>query len=117
MTYGLVNAQDRGNLFVGPGDDIYEGMVVGVANRDKDIEINVCKEKKLTNNRSKGEGTSIPLIPASALSLEQALDFINDDEILEVTPKTIRIRKKILSLVKRRVEYRRNKISDAQQDI
>jgi len=106
MTYGLVNAQDRGVLFVSPGDKIYEGMVVGLGNREFDIEINVCKEKKLTNNRSAGEGVSIPLTPATVLTLEQALDFIAEDEYLEVTPLNLRIRKKILSLVQRRVANR-----------
>ncbi len=103
MTYGLVNAQDRGILFVGPREQIYEGMVVGVGTREFDVEINVCKEKKLTNNRSAGEGTSIPLTPATVMSLEQCLDFITEDEYLEVTPLNLRIRKKILSLTQRRV--------------
>jgi GTP-binding protein len=106
MTYGLVNAQGRGALFIGPGINVYEGMVAGVANRPMDIEVNVCKEKKLTNNRSVGEGVSIPLEPASPLSLEQSLDFINEDELLEVTPKNIRIRKKYLSSTQRRVVKR-----------
>lgn len=109
MTYGLVNAQDRGILFVSPKDKIYEGMVVGVGTREFDIEVNVCKEKKLTNNRSAGEGVSIPLIPATKLTLEQCLDFINDDEYLEVTPQSLRIRKKILSLVERRVAKRQER--------
>lgn len=109
MTYGLVNAQDRGVLFVSPKDKIYEGMVVGVGTREFDIEVNVCKEKKLTNNRSAGEGVSIPLIPATKLTLEQCLDFINDDEYLEVTPQSLRIRKKILSLVERRVAKRQER--------
>lgn len=106
MTYGLVNAQDRGSLFVGPGTQIYEGMVVGIGAREFDIEVNVCKEKKLTNNRSAGEGVSIPLIPATVLTLEQVLDFITDDEYLEVTPLNLRIRKKILSITQRRVSKR-----------
>ncbi len=106
MTYGLVNAQDRGILFVSPREKIYEGMVVGVASRDIDIEVNVCKEKKLTNNRSAGEGVSVALTPATVLSLEQALDFIVDDEFLEVTPINLRIRKKVLSIVQRRVVKR-----------
>lgn len=106
MTYGLVNAQERGMLFIGTGVDVYEGMVVGLANRGFDIEVNVCKEKKLTNNRSAGEGVSEPLAPPTILSLEQSLDFINEDEFLEVTPLNIRIRKKILSQVKRRVSVR-----------
>lgn len=109
MTYGLVNAQDRGVLFVSPGEKIYEGMVVGVGTREFDIEVNVCKEKKLTNNRSAGEGVSIPLTPATKLTLEQCLDFINDDEYLEVTPQSLRIRKKILSSVERRVAKRQER--------
>ena len=82
-------------------------MVVGLSSREMDIEVNVVKEKQLTNNRSAGEGVSVGLIPASPMSLEQALDFINDDEMLEVTPLNIRIRKEHLSLTKRRVEGRR----------
>lgn len=109
VTYGLVNAQDRGMLFVGPGEEVYEGMVVGVGNREFDIEVNVCKEKKLTNLRSAGEGVSVPLTPASPLTLEQALDFINDNEMLEVTPKGIRVRKKSLSHVERRVADRKER--------
>lgn len=111
MTYGLVNAQARGTLFVNPGVQIYEGMVVGVGTREMDIEVNICKEKKLTNNRSVGEGVSIPLVPASPLNLEESLDFINDDEILEVTPINIRIRKRFLSLTQRRVMNRQQRNS------
>lgn len=107
LSYGLVNAQERGCLFIGPGVNIYEGMIVGISNRNIDIEVNVCKGKKLTNNRSAGEGVSVPLTPPTILNLEQALDFINEDEILEVTPKTIRVRKKILSFVQRRVANRK----------
>ena len=109
LNYGLVNAQDRGTLFIGPHIPVYEGMVVGVSNRDIDIEVNVCKAKKLSNNRSKGEGTSIPLTPHTELSLEQSLDFINEDELLEVTPKNIRIRKRILVSNERRVSQRNQK--------
>jgi GTP-binding protein len=108
LTYGLVNAQNRGTLFVGPGVDVYEGMVVGMSTREIDIEVNVCKAKKLTNNRSVGEGVSEPLAPHVTLSLEQSLDFINDDELLEVTPKNLRLRKTYLSTVERRV-LNRNK--------
>ncbi|OGK18950.1 GTP-binding protein TypA [Candidatus Roizmanbacteria bacterium RIFCSPHIGHO2_01_FULL_39_8] len=108
LTYGLVNAQDRGTLFVGSGVDVYEGMVVGISTREIDIEVNVCKAKKLTNNRSVGEGVSEPLAPHVTLSLEQSLDFINDDELLEVTPKNLRLRKRYLSTVERRV-LNRNK--------
>ena len=103
FTYGLVNAQNRGRLFISPGTQVYEGMVVGVGTREFDIEINVCKEKKLTNNRSVGEGVSTPLIPAAPLSLEEALDFIAEDEMLEVTPLNLRIRKMYLSQTQRRV--------------
>ncbi len=109
LTYGLVNAQERGTLFVGPGVDVYEGMVVGVASREQDVEVNVCKGKKLTNNRSAGEGVSDSLAPATILSLEQCLDFINDDELLEVTPLNLRMRKRYLSLTERRVINRRER--------
>ncbi len=109
LSYGLVNAQERGTLFVDPGVDIYEGMVVGVASREQDVEVNVCKGKKLTNNRSAGEGVSESLAPATILSLEQCLDFINDDELLEVTPINLRMRKRYLSLTERRVVNRKEK--------
>lgn len=107
LAYGLVNAQERGTLFIGPGINVYEGMIVGVASRNMDIEVNVCKGKQLTNNRSAGEGVSEPLTPATVLSLEQSLDFINEDEMLEVTPISIRIRKKTLSSTLRRVQNRK----------
>ncbi len=106
MTYGLVNAQDRGTLFIGTGVDVYEGMVVGVSSREQNIEVNVCKEKQLSNNRSVGEGVSVPLVPATILSLEQCLDFIADDELLEATPINLRIRKRHLTLTARRVHKR-----------
>lgn len=110
LTYGLINAQNRGILFIGPGIDVYEGMVVGLSSRDLDIEVNVCKAKKLTNNRSVGEGVSESLAPPSALSLEQSLDFINDDELLEVTPSNLRIRKRYLSQVVRKVKERKEDV-------
>lgn len=113
LTYGLGNAQERGALFIGPGVDVYEGMVVGLANRDMDIEVNVCKAKQLTNNRSSGEGVSVILEPPTILSLEQALDFINDDELLEVTPKNIRIRKRFLSNTERKVKERQFRSAQA----
>ena len=109
VTYGLVNAQVRGMLFIGTDVEVYEGMVVGEANRNIDIEINVCKTKQLTNNRSSGEGVSVPLTPHTVLSLEQCLDFLGDDELLEVTPKSLRLRKKFLSLTQRRVKARSQK--------
>ncbi len=108
LGYGLSNAQERGKLFVGTGVEVYEGMVVGVAARDMDIEVNVCKAKQLTNNRSSGEGVNISVEPPTILSLEQSLDFINDDELLEVTPLTLRIRKKHLRSTARRIHSRNN---------
>lgn len=108
LNYGLQNAQDRGMLFIGSGVEVYEGMVVGVASRDMDIEVNVCKSKQLTNNRSSGEGVNISVSPHTELSLEQSLDFINDDELLEVTPINIRIRKKALTASGRRISSRSN---------
>lgn len=106
LSYGLGNAQERGVLFIGVGAEVYEGMVVGVASRDLDIEVNVTKAKQLTNNRSSGEGVSVQLTPPTVLSLEQSLDFINDDEMLEVTPQNLRIRKRFLSTTERRVANR-----------
>jgi GTP-binding protein len=108
VTYGLVKSQSRGTLFVGIGVEVYEGMVVGLSSREMDIDVNVVKEKQLTNNRSSGEGVSEPLIPATPLSLEQSLDFINDDEMLEVTPLNIRIRKTHLLPSQRRIEGRKS---------
>ena len=102
LGYGLHNAEERGILFVGPGTNVYAGMVVGLSTRDQDIEINVCKGKKLTNMRSKSSDESLSLTPATILSLEQALDFIAEDEMLEVTPQNLRIRKKYLSTLERK---------------
>ncbi|MBD5502234.1 MAG: translational GTPase TypA [Lachnospiraceae bacterium] len=96
ITYGLFNAQERGTLFIGPGTKVYSGMVVGQNGRGEDIELNVCKKKQLTNTRSSSADEALRLTPPKVLSLEQALEFIDTDELLEVTPKTIRIRKKIL---------------------
>jgi GTP-binding protein len=106
LTYGLVNAQSRGALFFGPGVSIYEGMIVGLCSGERDIEVNVCKAKKLTNNRSVGEGVKAILEPPIELSLEQYLDLIADDELLEVTPKNLRLRKKMLTLTQRKVASR-----------
>ncbi|MDO8452438.1 MAG: translational GTPase TypA [bacterium] len=102
LGYGLANAQERGLLFIGAGVNVYAGMVVGLSSRDQDIEINVCKGKKLTNMRSRGADDALTLTPPTIMSLEQALDFINDDEMLEVTPKNLRIRKRYLSALERR---------------
>ena len=96
ITYGLFNAQERGTLFIGAGEKVYAGMVIGQTGRSEDIEVNVCKTKKLTNTRSSSADDALRLSPPRILSLEQALDFIDTDELLEVTPKSLRIRKKIL---------------------
>jgi len=96
ITYGLFNAQERGTLFIGAGEKVYAGMVVGQTGRSEDIEVNVCKTKKLTNTRASGSDEALRLSPPRILSLEQALDFIDTDELLEVTPKSLRMRKKIL---------------------
>jgi len=106
LSYGLANAQVRGTLFYGPATNVYEGMVVGLSSQEKDIEVNVCKGKKLTNNRSSGEGTKVILEPPTILSLEQYLDVIVDDELLEVTPKNLRLRKKHLTLTQRKINTR-----------
>ncbi|MCM1161157.1 MAG: translational GTPase TypA [Roseburia sp.] len=96
ITYGLYNAQDRGTLFIGAGEKVYAGMVVGQTGKAEDIEINVCKKKQLTNTRSSSADEALRLSPPRILSLEQALEFIDTDELLEVTPEHLRIRKKIL---------------------
>ena len=96
ITYGLYNAQERGTLFIGPGEKVYSGMVVGQNSRGEDIELNVCKKKQLTNTRSSSADEALRLTPPKVLSLEQALEFIDTDELLEVTPATLRIRKKSL---------------------
>lgn len=96
ITYGLFNAQERGTLFIGPGEKVYSGMVVGQNGKGEDIELNVCKKKQLTNTRSSSADEALRLTPPKILSLEQALDFIDTDELLEVTPEHLRIRKKIL---------------------
>lgn len=109
FNYAIGKIQDRGILFVGAGTEIYEGMVVGAANKPEDIEVNICKAKQLTNNRSAGEGVSVSIAPPNVLTLEQSLDFIAEDELLEVTPKSLRIRKRWLSTVERRVHDRRQR--------
>lgn len=96
VTYGLFSAQERGVLFIGPGAKVYSGMVIGQNGKAEDIELNVCKTKHLTNTRSSSADEALRLTPPRVLSLEQALDFIDTDELLEVTPKNLRIRKKIL---------------------
>ena len=97
ITYGLYNAQLRGELFIGAGVEVYEGMIVGMNSRNEDISINVCKEKHLTNTRASGSDEALRLVPPIQLSLEKAIEFIQDDELVEVTPKNIRLRKIILN--------------------
>ena len=114
--YAIGKVQARGILFVAHGDIVYEGMVVGLANKMDDIEVNVSKEKQLTNNRSAGEGVSVSVTPATKLTLEQSLDFINDDELLEITPISLRIRKRVLQSTLRKVNDRRlRQIRESQQ--
>ncbi len=107
VTYGLYNAQERGELFIGAGVEVYEGMIVGINSRNEDISINVCKEKHLTNTRASGSDEALRLVPPVQLSLEKAIEFIQDDELVEVTPKNIRLRKKILDSKTREREARR----------
>jgi GTP-binding protein len=106
--HGLVTAQSKGPVFVAPQQKVYEGMIVGLNGRDDDLEINVCKEKQLTNNRSSGEGTSVALVPPMIMSLEQNLVFLENDELLEITPHNLRLRKKILNATQRMREGRKN---------
>ena len=116
ITYGLYNAQERGTLFIGPGEKVYSGMVVGQNGRGEDIELNVCKKKQLTNTRSSSADEALRLTPPKVLSLEQALDFIDTDELLEVTPKSLRIRKKILDPTMRKRAAMRQASLAAQAD-
>ena len=101
ITYGLFNAQERGTLFIGPGVKVYEGMVVGVSPKQEDITVNVCKKKQQTNTRASGSDDALRLVPPRKMSLEQCLEFLADDELLEVTPENLRIRKTILNHEKR----------------
>ena len=101
MTYGLYNAQERGNLFIGAGVPVYEGMIVGECPRDEDIVVNICKKKHVTNMRASGSDDALRLVPPRLMSLEQCLEFLSDDELVEVTPKTIRLRKRVLSTEQR----------------
>ena len=109
ITYGLFNAQERGTLFIGPGEQVYSGMIVGESSRPEDIEVNVCKRKNLTNSRSAGSDDALHLIPPKRMSLEQALEYLGEDELAEITPSNIRIRKKILDPTAR---YRAAKINN-----
>ena len=102
VAYGLFNAQERGDLFIGAGTKVYEGMVVGRNSRSDDMDINVCKRKQLTNTRASGSDEALKLTPHIQMSLEQCMEFISDDELLEVTPSSLRMRKKILDNTQRR---------------
>ena len=109
ITYGLYNAQEKGDLFIGPGVEVYEGMIVGLNSRGEDLAVNVCKEKHLTNTRSSGADDALHLVPPMQMSLEKAIEFIQDDELVEITPKSIRLRKKILNNKERERATRNNK--------
>ena len=109
ITYGLYNAQEKGDLFIGPGVEVYEGMIVGLNSRGEDLAVNVCKEKHLTNTRSSGADDALHLVPPMQMSLEKAIEFIQDDELVEITPKSIRLRKKILNNKERERAVRNNK--------
>lgn len=108
VTYGLFNAQERGVLFIGAGEKVYSGMVIGQSGKSEDIEVNVCKKKQLTNTRSSSSDEALRLTPPKIMSLEQCLDFLETDELLEVTPKSLRIRKKILDPLARKRAGRKN---------
>ena len=110
ITYGLFNAQERGTLFIGPNEKVYAGMVIGQTGRSEDVEVNVCKTKKLTNTRSSGSDDALRLVTPRTMSLEQCMDFIDTDELLEVTPKNLRIRKKILDpVMRKRAQFAKGK--------
>ena len=109
VAYGLFSAQERGTLFIGPGEKVYSGMVIGQCAKAEDIELNVCKKKHLTNTRSSSADDALTLVPPKILSLEQAIDFIDTDELLEVTPESLRIRKKILDpTLRKRAGFKKN---------
>jgi len=112
VTYGLNNAQGRGLTFIDPGTQVYEGMIVGTTPKMRDIAVNVCKEKKMTNIRSSTADIAIKLTPPVKMSLEQAIDFIDKDELVEVTPKNIRLRKKLLTETQRLRERGRTSHDD-----
>jgi len=102
LAYALFNLQERGRLFIGPGEEVYEGMIIGVHSRDNDLVVNPMKAKQLTNIRAAGSDENVLLTPPRRLTLEQALEFIDDDELVEVTPAAIRLRKKLLAESDRR---------------
>lgn len=109
ITYGLFNAQERGQLFIGPGEKVYSGMIIGQCGKPEDVEVNVCKTKHLTNTRSSGADDALKLVPKKIMSLEQCIEFIDSDELLEVTPENLRIRKKILDpTLRKRASFKKN---------
>ena len=112
VVYGLYNAQERGKLFIGAGTKVYEGMIVGECSRNEDITINVCKKKHVSNVRASGNDEALRLTPPVQMSLEQCLEFVSDDELVEITPKTIRLRKKILNTELRAKAEARKKNKD-----
>lgn len=107
MAYSLFNLSDRGTMIVGPSTDVYKGMIIGINNHDNDLNVNPCKNKKLTNTRASGSDEALTLIKPKEMTLEEALEFIEDDEYVEVTPDAIRLRKKILD-DKERYRQRKN---------
>ena len=117
VAYGLFNAQQRGTLIVDPGDKVYEGMVVGYSPAGEDITVNVCKTKHLSNTRASGSDDALRLVPVSKFSLEESLEFLKPDELLEVTPSSIRIRKRILNHDLRMKATKGGKISAEQKRI
>jgi len=111
VAYGLFGAQDRGRLFISPGTPVYSGMIVGLSPKSEDITVNVCKKKQLTNMRASGSDESLRLVPAKIMSLEQCLEFLADDELLEVTPQNLRLRKRILDhSLRLRAESKKKKV-------
>jgi GTP-binding protein len=105
MAYSLMNLEERGTLFIKPGTKVYEGMIIGESNRREDIVVNPCKNKKMTNMRAAGSDEALKLTPAKIMTLEESLEFINDDELVEVTPDDIRLRKKFLTEMERRKNH------------
>ena len=109
MTYSIFNLQERGQFFIGPQTEVYEGMIVGINSRDFDMEVNPIKNKKATAVRSAGNDEAMRLVTPKQLTLEYAIEFINDDELVEITPDTIRLRKKYLTAYERKVAFRQSR--------
>jgi GTP-binding protein len=107
VPYALFNLEPRGQLFLNPGNPVYEGMIIGEHNREDDLNVNPCKTKKLTNMRAAGKDDAVTLTPALPMTLERAIQFIREDELVEVTPSSIRLRKSVLSAQRRKVQSRR----------